>query len=111
MKTENEMIADLLVAKRKAEAAINVSDNAGTCNFDHPMVKLPKAEVATFISAAEACGIRAEWCSSRDWGGWIDLRGAPGSRYQGAARTAGAEAVAAELTARGYEATVFYMMD
>ena len=109
--TENQIIIDLLIAKRKAEEAINISDNAGTCNFDHPTVKVAKEHTASFIAAAQSLGFRCHPMTSTGWKDRLDLSGVPGARYQGAARTAGAEAFASALAECGYDTRVFYMMD
>lgn len=114
-----EQYAGLIEALRKAklkaiEAGLSV-DDGGTCNFDSPVLFMPKGTRETTM---DKIGLRAgvsfmKWESypfkGSDHSAWLifgDFMNGQGNR-----RSRIAEAFAASLKADGFESDTYYQMD
>lgn len=100
-----ELKKALLAAKQAAEKLKDTEDG-GTCNFDTPILVLPKEwSVSNIYEAFEHTGLRAD-ITRRNF---IRIYGAV--EGQGFRRTYMAEAFRDSLKAAGYDAIVEYRMD
>lgn len=100
-----KLTQDLKAAVEAAQAAAAAIDDGGTCNMDSPMVWLPRWNAAKIKEAARAAGSGAY----KHRGSWWIFR--TGVYAQGDPRTIAAKAASSLMEARGYKATVYYMMD
>lgn len=110
-----ELIEALQKARAKATEAGLLSDDGGTCNFDSPVLYMPKGTRETTM---DKIGLRAgvsfmKWESrpfaSGDRSAWLifgDFMNGQGNR-----RSRIAEAFAASLKADGIESDVYFQMD
>lgn len=110
-----ELITALKKARAKAMVAGVLSDDDGTCNFDSPVLYMPKG---THKTTMDKIGLRAgvsfmKW-ESRPFAGadrsaWLifgDFMIGQGNR-----RSRSAEAFAASLKADGIKSDTYYQMD
>ena len=88
---------------------LEATEDGGTCNFDSPVLNLPRWNGAKIEQAAEEAGYSA---SKWEWGskvmGWIFSMSTSG---QGNRRTRRAEAISKAMAAKGYSASMYYQMD
>lgn len=95
---------DLRAAFAETEE-LEQTEDGGTCNFDAPVVYLPRWRGKDVEQAAKEAGGGAwKW---RGGGYCISFRGSG----QGNRRTRRAEAIREALAARGYETAMYYAMD
>ena len=115
MKQYADLIGALKKAQETAKAAGLLSDDGGTCNFDSPVLYMPKG---TRERTMDKIGLRAgvsfmKW-ESRPFAGadrtaWLifgDFMSGQGNR-----RSRSAEAFAASLKADGFESDTYYQID
>lgn len=109
-----KLTQDLNDARVVSAEAVKGVIKGGTCNFDHPVIRLPltrsKRVNAEIKAAIEAAGIHPS-SAYGVYKGYTSLYGFPGSNAQGATATVSAEAVAKFLKARGWNASVLYAID
>ena len=99
---------DIRAALESTEWAEQTEDG-GTCNFDAPVLDLPRwNESMIKRAAAEAGGFAFKWRRGRKMLGWVI---SPRSSGQGNRRTRRAEAMRDELKKRGYSVGMYYQMD
>lgn len=101
---------DIREALLKGEIAEEVSgDDIGTCNFDSPILYLPRWKKELVEQAAKEAGTRC-WKLSGDWwkGCYVI---SPHTHSQGYPRTKNAEAMNDHFKAVGYTGSVYYQMD
>lgn len=93
----------LLRAQDAALACANVNDG-GSCNFDRAVLGVRLTQ-----KQADSLPIKLTKCSYGIWKGWWFVH----TELYGMAmrRTAMAEAAANSLSASGYDASVYYMLD
>ena len=83
--------------------------DGGTCNFDSPVIYLPRWKKELVEQAAKEAGTR---CWKLDYGFWKGCYViSPKTHSQGYPRTKNAEAMGAHFNAAGYTGGVYYMMD
>lgn len=107
MITHSTLVAAFRAAADAAEQAKPGGDG-GTCNFDTPVVHLPRMRAVAVNAAAKEAGISVSRCSSYGAGHWfVDLE------FCGQAdmRTRMARAATEALKDAGLSAMTFYMMD
>ena len=111
MKKYAELIAALKRAQVKAKEAGLLSDDGGTCNFDSPVLYMPKGtREATMKKIGGAAGVRFFKLYNTAGGAWWTVHGDFISG-QANRRTASAEAFAASLKADGFESDTYYQID
>ena len=115
MEKNAELITALKKAREKATEAGLLSDDGGTCNFDSPVLYMPKGTRETTMDKIGVCaGVSfMKWESypfkGSDHSAWLifgDFISGQGNR-----RTTIAEAFAASLKADGFESNTYYQID
>lgn len=110
-----ELIAALKRAQEAAKAAGLLSDDGGTCNFDAPVLFMPKGTRETTMDKIGLRGgvsfMKWESCPFAGAGrtAWLifgDFMSGQGNR-----RSRIAEAFAASLKADGFESDTYYQID
>lgn len=99
---------DLKAAREKALQAVEGEDDGGTCNLDAPALYLPRWNTALVEQAAKEAG--GSCFIHRMCGGRYVVFSTP-NVGQANRNTIAAEAMTAELSARGYDATTYYRID
>lgn len=97
--------------KRANEAALLVKDteDTGSCNFDSPVIRLPRWKDYEIKQACELAGVQIGDQLSGYWKGYRFVSTAMyGQAY---CRTKMAEAAKRHLSADGYDVSMYYQMD
>lgn len=104
-----KLAEDLKAARDEGfKAAESVSDG-GSCNLDNVVIRLPRARRDRVDRAAREAGMSSSHQSSPAWARGFAIH-AP-RLGMGGKNTAQAEAMAAALKSRGWDAHVFYLTD
>lgn len=115
MNKYTELITALKKAREKATAAGLLSDDGGTCNFDSPVLYMPKGTRQTTMDKIGLCaGVSfMKWeskvftaCGYSVWLIFGDFMSGQGNR-----RSRIAEAFATSLKADGFESDIYYQID
>lgn len=101
----NNLEAAICRAEQAARKYENIADD-GTCNFDSPIIMLPKGTSKKKLAEFDR---KVEKLDYGFWKGWYEIHiPLSGQAYR---RTKMAEAAAESLKNDGYDAAVYYMMD
>jgi hypothetical protein len=103
-----KLAEDLAAAHSTALAETADVDDGGTCNFDSPMLSLPRWNRAHVEEAARIAGVGAfQW---RGWAGtyWVFCPRVPAQANR---RSACSERMYELLKEKGYDASMYYQMD
>ena len=104
-----KLAQDLADAHVQAIAETADVDDGGTCNFDSPMLRLPRWNRAHIEEAVRIAGLAAfRW---KGWSGdsfWVIC---PRVAAQGNRRSACSERMSKLLKEKGYDASMYYQMD
>ncbi|MEG1758374.1 MAG: hypothetical protein RR235_07970 [Oscillospiraceae bacterium] len=103
-----EQLTEDLKAAVESTASLEWSEDGGTCNFDAPILILPRWQEEKVQAAAKAAGCGAWMWPCR--GNKCFIISIPSSG-QANRRSRRAEAVKDELRARGYNTGMYYHMD
>lgn len=99
---------DLLFAYKETEH-LEQTEDGGTCNFDAPVLRLPRWDAGKIKQAAqEAGGNVFKWTERGSVIGWVF---SPRSSGMGNRRTRRAEAIRDVLKRMGYDTGMYYQMD
>ena len=102
-------LRDDLKAALEETAYLETTEDGGTCNFDSPVLELPRWNADKVEQAANEAGSSAfKWTAGSTVLGWVFN---PNSGGQGNRRTRRAEAISKALAAKGYSAGMYYQMD
>jgi len=109
LKGKYAKLRDDLKAALEETAYLETTDDGGTCNFDSPVLELPRWDADKVIQAAEEAGSSTfKWTAGSTVLGWVFN---PRSSGQGNRRTRRAEAISKALATKGYSASMYYQMD
>jgi hypothetical protein len=108
----NSKVQNLVNALKKSnEAALKLKDteDGGSCNFDSPIIKLPRWKESEIKEASEESGVDI----GDQLSGWHKGYRFVGTVKYGQAncRTRMAEAAKKSLEADGYDVSMYYQMD
>jgi hypothetical protein len=108
-KIEIEKLADALKRADKAALAVANTEDGGTCNFDTPLIKLPRWKTSEIKEVSEKSGIEI----GDQLSGWHKgYRFVDTTKHgQANCRTRMAEAAYHSLEADGYDVCMYYQMD
>lgn len=110
-KTSDKVINLVEALKKANEAALTVSDtdDGGSCNFDSPVIRLPRWKDYEIKQAIELSGVDISDQLSGWWKGYRFVSTTMhGQAYR---RTKMAEAAKKSLAADGYDVSMYYQMD
>ena len=108
----DSFIAACRAANEAAREATRDMKDGGIGCFDHPVIWPPDGtHRSVIIGALTEAGLLVRPTFGKLWKGGLSVNGCPGSHAQGNPRTKGAEVWASNMTAAGWKASVFYMMD
>lgn len=99
---------DLTEAVGKAKEKAMTTDDGGTCNFDCCVLFLPRYNQEKTLEAINATGVRG--FKSNHFGKVCYMLSNP-ILAQGYQRTAQAEKISEIMKSKGYDTTVYYMID
>jgi len=102
-------LRDDLLAAYAETVGEEETEDGGTCNFDSPVLHLPKWNADKVKQAVEEAGGHAfKWTERGRLFGWVI---SPNSSGQGNRRSRRAEAISEALKKRGYDTGMYYQMD
>lgn len=107
MKLDKQALIDAFKAADKAARDAEPAEDGGSCNFDTPVIKLPRVRATLVHECAADAGIRVS-PAYYGAGRWLVHVYAPGQAYK---RTKTAEAARDALQAAGFDAAVDYRLD
>lgn len=109
----NEKIQKLAEALKKADQEakkLSETPDDGSCNFDSPVIRLPRWKESEVKEASELSGVEIGDMLSSKW--WRGCRFVSTAKYgQAGRRTVMSEAAYNSLKADGYDVSMYYQMD